>query len=86
MMTSKTGDNRPCCAPSITCQDVKEQASHLGKAPSLPGPVGSDDRAAEPFPNNKEMKDCCSLMLQYFELDTFKIIISKLRWLFALNQ
>ena len=72
MTTSKTGDNRPCCAPSITCQDVNEKARRLGKAPSLPGPVGADDGAAEPFPNNKEMKDFCSLMLQHFELDFFK--------------
>lgn len=68
-MISKTEGNRPFCTPSIACQDVIEQACHLEKAPSLPGPVSADDHAAEPLPDNKEMKDCCSLMLLYFELD-----------------
>jgi hypothetical protein len=61
-----------------------EQVCHLGKAPSLPGLVSADDHAAEPFPDNKEMKDCCSLTL-VFRVRFFKMITCKLRWLFALN-
>lgn len=87
MKRSKTCGNRACCAPSITYQGVNEQVRHLGKAPSIPGPVSVDNHAAEPFPNNKETKDCCSLMLLCCEVDLKKkMITSKLRWLFALNQ